>query len=698
MEESIMRTSMNLLVATALSGVATTVAAQPLAERPAPVVSDVFEAALPAAFGSNIGTIDDHAQLTLVLTLPLVDPNGGERFVRAVSTPGTAGYGRFVSPAQFAERFGASAGDYAAVVAWAQANGLRTGRASVARTSVSVTGDAAVLERLFTTRVARFATPAGKPGFAPLTAPTLPHALVGKVSGVLGFVDTGRKPTLYRPMRPEIAHPDSGSGVLGAFSPSDLRSIYVVPPLLAPGATQSVALFEQGGFVASDIDVFKQKYKLPDVPVVVKGVNGSPTGDTPEVDVECDLDIDMAIGVNPHLKQVTVYEDAIDPFPVALVDSLAQIADDNSAQTVSVSYGFDEAMAAKSDELAVRTVALQMAAQGQTVFVATGDDGAYGNEPPNLNTSFPSTDPFVTAVGGTTLFSYQGAYAGEEVWNLLGLGAGATGGGISTVFAIPDWQKPGGMSVAAANGGSSTMRNVPDVAAVGDPQTGVSVYVSTAGGWNIIGGTSASSPIWAGFNSVMNGARIGAGQRPFGFLNPLLYKLGESDAFGTRDVSDGSNGNATIYGSPGYNAGYGYDDASGWGSINVGRYVYSALIEAHASGTKPAAAHDVSVTPSTSGISVNWTAGAGATGYLLTIGPADSGTPVPNPLVNKVTTGTHLTVGGLASGTAYYLYVIALNNAGSTSTHAIFFSTASQSPGELLGAIPSAGDFESVGR
>ena len=284
----------------------------------------------------------------------------------------------------------------------------------------------------------------------------------------------------------------------------------------------------------------------------------------------------------------------------------------------------------------------------------------------------------MTAVGGTTLFNYQGAYAGEEVWNLLGLGSGATGGGISTVFAIPDWQKPGGKSVAAANGGSSTMRNVPDVAAVGDPQTGVSVYISTAGGWNIFGGTSASSPIWAGFNSVMNGARSGAGLPPFGFINPLLYKLGESDAFGTRDVSDGSNGNAQIYGNPGYNAGYGYDDASGWGSINLGRYVYSALIEAHGSGAKPSAAHDVSVTPSTGSVVVTWTAGAGATGYLLTVGPADGGTPVPNPLVNKVTTGTQATVGALASGTVYYIYVTALNAARSTATRATFFSTPSQ--------------------
>ncbi len=479
-------------------------------------------------------------------------------------------------------------------------------------------------------------------------------------------------------MDPSIAHPDSGSGLLGGFSPSDLRSIYVVPASVTTGATQSVALFEQGGFPASDIDVYKKKYALPDTPIIVKGVNGSGTDDTPGIDIECDLDVDMALAINRNLKQVFVYEDAVDPFPVALVDSLANIADDDTAQTVSVSYGFDEALAAQSDETAFKTVALQMAAQGQTVFVSSGDDGAYGNEPPALNASFPATDPYVTAVGGTTLFNFKGAYAGEEAWNLLGLGAGATGGGISTVFPIPTWQKVNGVSVAVANGGSATMRNVPDVAAVGDPQTGVSVYTASQGGWSVLGGTSVSAPLWAGFNSVLNGARAGAALPPIGFLNPLIYKLGVSQAFGSRDVSDGSNGNVEIYGNAGFNAGYGYDNTTGFGSINLGRYVYSVLTEARSAGTKPGAVHDISVNATTDSVSVSWQSAKNATGYLVTVGPADSSVSVPNPFIDKVTLKTSVNVGGLASGVSYFLYVYALNAAGATPTAAIFFSTSAQ--------------------
>ena len=674
-----MKSSLTTLFATALStGLTVGLAQAAPAGQPVTEASVVFDTAPAAVFGAKIAALTSAVQVRLVLTLASADLVGAEQFVRAVSTPGSAEYGRYLTPGQFADRFGASAADYAALAAWAQANGLQVGRASLARTTLTVSGDAVTLGRLFGTQLASFETKSGKPGYAPTIMPTLPGALIGKVSGVVGFTDTGRVPTLYRPMNERMARPSSGSGVLGGFSPSDLRSIYVVPPPLTQTVTQSVALFEQGGFPKNDIELYKQKYKLPNIPVVVKSVNGSGTGDTSPVDVECDLDIDMAMAVNAKLKQITVYEDAIDPFPVALVDALANMADDDSAKTVSISYGFDEALVASSDETAVMTVALQMAAQGQTLFVSSGDDGAYGDEPPTLNTSFPATDPYVTAVGGTTLFNFKSAYAGEEAWNLLGLGAGATGGGISTVFPIPAWQTLNGASVAVANGGSATMRNVPDVAAVGDPQTGVSIYAASEGGWTVVGGTSVSSPIWAGFNSVVDGARVGAGLPSLGFFNPLLYQLGAADAFGSRDVLDGSNGNAGIYGIPGYNAGTGYDDTTGFGSINLGRYVYSVLVEAHASGVKPGAARDVAVTPTSDGVSVTWAGAAKASGYLVAVGQANGNASAENPLLTKVTTGNTVTIDGLAKGTAYYLYVYALDEAGATSSPAVFFSTKNQ--------------------
>ncbi len=634
----------------------------------------VFEAA-PTGSGPAVGSLDTSITLHIVLVLPSRDAAGAEAFVRSVSDPDSTRYGRFLTPKQYAGRFGASAADYAALLGWARASGLAVVRQSAARTTLTLAGDAQTVGGLFSIRLASLRTPQGRLGFAPVTPPRLPAALAGKVSAVLGLVDTGRLAVLHRARNEALPHPDSGTGVLGGLSPGDLQSIYVVPAPLTPSKTQNIALFEQGGFAMSDVAVYERRYKLPNVTVAVKSVDGSGTGIVPEVDVEADLDVDMAVAINPNLRQVTVYEDAVDPFAVALVDSLGSMADDDTAQTVSISYGFDEAMASRGDELAVKAVAVQMAAQGQTLFAASGDDGAYGDSPPTLNTSFPATDPFVTAVGGTTLFNLDGVYAGEEAWNLLGLGAGATGGGVSTVFPLPSWQKAGGASVASANGGSATMRNVPDVAAVADPQTGVSVYNARTGGWDVIGGTSASSPIWASFFSVIDGARAGAGLPPLGFANPLLYRLGEAPTFGLRDVTDGSNGNVALYGTPGFNAGPGYDDTTGLGSINLSRYTYSVLTQARGPGAKPGLPQKVSVTPSTNSAAVSWTASPGATGYLVTVGKADSGVQTANPLINQVTMMNSAVFGGLAQGTAYFVYVYALNASGSASPPAVFFST-----------------------
>ena len=664
----------NLLLATTLLGLMPQGAAN--AEATGPQAADtVFEASPPAALGPATGILDTSTTLRIVLVLPSIDTAGAEAFVHSVSDPDSKSYGRFLTPQQYADRFGASAADYAALLGWAHASGLAVVRQSAARTTLTLSGDAQTVGGLFSTRLASLQTPQGRIGFAPATAPQLPPALVGKVSAVLGLVDTGRLAVLHRARNPALPHPDSGPGVLGGLSPSALQSVYVVPAPLTPSKPQTIALFEQGGFAMSDVAVYKRKYKLPNVSVVVKGVDGSGTGVVPEVDLEADLDVDMAIAINPNLKQVTVYEDAVDPFPVALVDSLGSMADDDAAQTVSISYGFDEAMASRGDELAVKAVAVQMAAQGQTLFAASGDDGAYGDNPPGLNTSFPATDPFITAVGGTTLFNLDGVYAGEEAWNLLGLGAGATGGGISTFFPLPSWQKPGGVSVASANGGSATMRNVPDVAAVADPQTGVSLYNARTGGWNVIGGTSAASPLWASFVSVLDGARAGAGLPPLGFFNPLLYRLGEAATFGLRDVADGSNGNVEIYGTPGFNAGPGYDNTTGLGSINLSRYTYSVLTEARGPGTTPSVPVKVVVTPALNSATVSWTASTGATGYLVTIGKADSGVQTANPLINQVTTANSVAISGLVQGTAYFVYVYALNESGSASPPAVFFST-----------------------
>ena len=321
-----------------------------------------------------------------------------------------------------------------------------------------------------------------------------------------------------------------------------------------------------GRWGAADIAKFTTQYGLPTIPVTVESVDGSGTsGNSFEVRPEVDLDIDSVTGMNPSIAAIHLYVDSIDSFSVQLVDAFDLMAQDDVAQTISVSYGEDEAQQGDSGIAAENTALIQLEAQGQTVFASSGDDGSTGREGGTLHASDPASQPLLTSVGGTTLAtaSAGGAWSSETVWN--DGTTSATGGGVSSVWTIPSWQLVKGVSVAVKNGGSSTMRNEPDIAAVADPNTGFSIYVGgiLGGGWSIYGGTSLSSPLWAAMTTIIDSNRVAKSLPRVGYFNPLLYKGGET-GFGFHDIVSGNNG------TPGYTAGPGYDNCSGWGSINLG--------------------------------------------------------------------------------------------------------------------------------
>jgi subtilase family serine protease len=174
-------------------------------------------------------------------------------------------------------------------------------------------------------------------------------------------------------------HSDSagGTGPGGAYSAADLRTAYSIPMHLSPDKTETVAVFEQGGFDLNDIKKYENENNLPGVPVKVRNVNGYQGAiNDPAVELEAVLDVDMVIGINPAVKEVEVYEDGDDPFEVALLDALAAIANDNTAQTISISYGTDELIQGSTQIAAEGILFQQLAAQGQTVLVSAGDQGA----------------------------------------------------------------------------------------------------------------------------------------------------------------------------------------------------------------------------------------------------------------------------------------------------------------------------------
>ena len=628
-----------------------------------------------------IGPTAAAKQIWVSIVLPSRDPAGAAGFATHVSTPGNALYRQYLLPAQFAARYGADPADYEAVRAWAVSQGLEIGEVYAARTVLPVRGTAAQVGHALGVTFNDYKNTQGQVFYAADGDAKMPAALAGKVDTVVGLSSEAHFKPLAR-LKPAVAAPmESGTGPGAAFLAADLRAAYGVPPQYFTSKTQTLAVFEQGGFDPGDIATYEARNKLPAVPVRVRGVNGYGGGvDDPGVEVEAVIDIDMQIGINPAAKQILVYEDGLsDSFQAALLNSLSAMASDDKADAISISYGQDETLQGHKAAGAENTVLTQMAAQGQAVFASSGDDGAYGDGALPLNVSDPASQPKITGVGGTTLFTGpKETYFAEETWNDLNIGAGATGGGVSAFWKIPGYQDQG-YPVATQNGGSDSYRNVPDVAAVGNPLTGIAIYSKMNGGWLTFGGTSVSAPIWASFYSLVNAASEGLGFAPSGFANPAIYKV--ATTFGLfypdfNDVADGSNGDPTVFGIAGFEAGYGYDNTTGWGSFDgLNMIAELALLPIRANKNPPPAPTGLRATETPTSVTLTWTPVAGAKGYLV----AGYNYRTFATVVATLQKGTTLDVSGLKAGGTYLFQVLSISAGGYDPSAPIIVSTPSSS-------------------
>jgi len=214
------------------------------------------------------------------------------------------------------------------------------------------------------------------------------------------------------------------------------------------------------------------------------------------------------------------------------------------------------------------------------------------------------------------------------------------------------------------------MRNVPDVSAVGDPLTGVSVYSAINGGWQQLGGTSVSSPIWAGFLSIIDAARQIVGQGRFGNINPDLYFLAFTEP-GLIDIKDGSNGDVTLYGIAGYNAGPGYDNCTGCGSMFGELFAANSLVcHLVVEGSAPNTPTGFNGTAGTTTASLKWTKTAQANGYLIEVKQVDTGA-----LTFYIAPDTKVELSNLTPKTTYVLSLFGVNATGTNFVPAIIYLT-----------------------
>jgi kumamolisin len=513
-------------------------------------VSTAALAANPSAGGSDriVRQADDSQQVGFVLTLPLRNPAGLRALLQQLYDPRSANFRHFLSAVKFDARYGPSAEAYASLKAFAVDAGLAVTGEHGGRSYIDVTGTAAQIRGLFKTQMNWRQSQDGRQYLASDAEPSPPSAL-SSIGGNAAAL-------MQKPLAPLVRFAgrgvtqNAGSGPSGTFEPADIKRAYNLNAIQNGG--RPVALIELSSANYADAQTYAAEFNLNNPLLTQIAVDGGTTAETGNGPLEVLLDIEMVMLVS---NTAGIYVYTAPNTTAALLDTYAQIADDNLVGQVSTSWGLSEADVGSATANAENTQFEKMAALGIAVFAATGDAGAYACT--TLCVQDPSSQPYVTGVGGTVLTTSAGqAYASESAWT-------DGGGGISALWSIPSYQ-----SGVAANDTqfSHTMRNVPDVAlAAGNP--GYYIYCSKAGGWVAVDGTSAAAPQWAAFWGL-----IGQGLRNrAGFANPTLYGIAKNIAAyasAFHDVTTGNNGYYDTFAV--------YDNATGLGSYNGGG-LYAAV-------------------------------------------------------------------------------------------------------------------------
>lgn len=374
---------------------------------------------------------------------------------------------------------------------------------------------------------------------------SVPAGLDGVVVAVLGLDDRPQARAHFRQAQP--------SSVQQSYTPLQLGQAYAFPDG-TDGTGQALAIIELGGgYDPADLTAYFTGLGVPVPAVTAVGVDGAsnaPSGDPTGADGEVLLDIEVAGALAPAAHQIVYFAPNSDAGFLAAVSAAAHATPTPTA--MSVSWGQAEDAWTGQARTAMDQAFADAAALGDTVCVAAGDDGSADRVPDGRpHVDFPAASPHVLACGGTALhWTAAAGITSETVWN--DPGHGATGGGVSTVFALPSWQTAA--EVPARPGGTTTGRGVPDVAGDADPATGYQVRID--GTDTVLGGTSAVAPLWAALACRLAQA-LG---RPLGLLQPALYPTtaGGATRGGLQDITSGNNG--------AYTAGPGWDACTGLGT------------------------------------------------------------------------------------------------------------------------------------
>ncbi len=466
-----------------------------------------------------------------------------------------------LSRAQFAAAHGADPGDVAAVVAFAKSHGLDVVESNASRRTVVVRGSVAALNKAFAVELHDYQSDRGT--YRGHAGPVnLPEDVARRVETVVGL-DDRKVPAKH------YSHSAKDPANTKPLTPQEVATLYDFPA--GDGAGQTIGIYEmetqsgRAGYTAEDIaqtmKAFGGGLKVPTpIDVAVDGVTNAGVSDGETV-----LDITVASAIAQAAKIAVYFTGGTTQ---NIVHSLQRMIHpgpgDPTPSILSISYGWgpDDASAesfSAATYKAIDALFQDAASLGITVLVSSGDSGAFIADKVQAQASYPATEPWVIACGGTTVGNVKGTTFDEYVWNDVGgAGHGATGGGVSARFAVPSYQN--GIAIPKRIHTGTVGRGIPDLAGNASENSGYPVFLA---GKNIgsVGGTSAVAPLYAGLFARIN-ANLGA---TVGFVNPILYRLAATafrDVVGPSGPANNSFGDVT-----GYPVAKGWDACTGLGSV-----------------------------------------------------------------------------------------------------------------------------------
>ena len=482
---------------------------------PGSIVSRVLANTVPRVLADarELGLLAPAQRISLLLPLALPHQAALNAYVAGEYTPGNPDYRRFLTPAQFGQRFGAPASELEQTLNALHGLGLSGAAPTVNHLYVRATGTVAAVEQAFGVQLARFRLGSLPAFYSNLQDITLPAVLGGLVSGVVGLDSSGlpqsqltrgepnTRSHLAQPNLGTLAGVDGGAtpctqaGLGGGYTAPDLATAYGFDGLYAKGLHgegMSAALVEFDDYHDSNVAAVESCYGLH-TPVTRRLVDGGTGGPPGPGEAEDMSDITTLLEMAPKLAHLYVYEAPITGEASVLNQGAAEIdlynafVTDDLAPVLSSSWGNCEELQSQSYDDLFATVAEEAAAQGQQIFAAAGDSGAVdcrGSATPtsgSISVEQEAAVPWVTAVGGTDL-GVESTVSGlgihnEDTWN----DSGAGGGGQSAVWAMPAWQAaylaaahdtpPGAADGCGAPAGG-LCRMVPDIALDADPDAG----------------------------------------------------------------------------------------------------------------------------------------------------------------------------------------------------------------------------------